>query len=68
MGPLIRYGFVGAGFTITFRKALLMLFTVLILLLTVPFNSVRTCCMISVTSILVCCWKVTKSAYKITEF
>ena len=59
---IVKRGFAAAGFTLTFRIAVLMLFNMSILSLTALLNSVGTCCMISATACLNCCWKVTKSA------
>ena len=71
MRSLLWYGGAGAGagagFTVIFRTAWLMLFTTSVLPPTVSFNSVCTCCMISATSNLNCCWMVTKSAHVISE-
>ena len=52
MRSLIQYGIEGAGSAATFHNAVLMLFNMSNLPLTVSFNSERTCCMMSVISCL----------------
>ena len=68
MRSLIRYGFSEAGFAVTFRNAMLMLFNMSILPLTVSLNSASTCCVISATQLLlkgdqVCCGDHARSRF-----